>query len=443
MGLFQNSDKTKEDKNIMRKAVLANRIFLNPTPAEIAEYEEKLTHKIPPKLPMEPPTYIKNLRKIRRDLVSIPIGREDLIPEDMEIVEKRVAPKVDFPDMLYKLREDQEEVYNAVNDNCLINALVGWGKTFTSLAIAKKLGVKTLVIVNTKSLATQWVHEVEKMFGFVPDITTGGSLKMSTPIVIGNTQTLMNFVPEIKREFGLLLVDEVHHLPAKTFETLVDTSYARYKIGLSGTLKRKDGKHIIFPDYFGTNVIRPSTKNTLTPQIVRFSTDHVFPDGKMPWAKRVNKLAYDPEYQNTIAFIASAFAQKGHKVLVVSDRTELLENVTELIGEKAVCVTGSVKDVKERNKREQRLYKDVDILNGAINIYKEGISIECLSCLILAVQINNEPMLEQLIGRIIRKEEGKLMPVVVDVLVKGNTAKRQAEQRLGYYIQQGYKITNM
>ena len=66
-----------------------------------------------------------------------------------------------------------------------------------------------------------------------------------------------------------------------------------------------------------------------------------------------------------------------------------------------------------------------------------------LSCLILGTPINNEPLLTQLIGRVIRKEEDKRDPVIVDIHLKGNTAKRQASTRMGHYMKQGYKIKEL
>ena len=72
-----------------------------------------------------------------------------------------------------------------------------------------------------------------------------------------------------------------------------------------------------------------------------------------------------------------------------------------------------------------------------------GYLINNLSCLILGTPINNEPLLTQLIGRVIRKEENKRDPVIVDIHLKGNTAKRQASTRMGHYMKQGYKIKEL
>ena len=83
---------------------------------------------------------------------------------------------------------------------------------------------------------------------------------------------------------------------------------------------------------------------------------------------------------------------------------------------------------------------DKDVLCGTQAIFSEGISLNSLSCIVLATPINNEPLLTQLIGRIIRVQEGKKQPVIVDIHLEGNTARRQANARFGYYMKQGYDI---
>ena len=84
-----------------------------------------------------------------------------------------------------------------------------------------------------------------------------------------------------------------------------------------------------------------------------------------------------------------------------------------------------------------------NILFGTQAIFSEGISLNNLSCLILGTPVNNEPLLTQLIGRVIRKEENKRNPVVVDIHLKGNTARRQASNRIGHYMKQGYEIKQL
>ena len=426
------------------KAVISNRIYLEVTDKYKEVLSKELTYTIPSYNPKDPPMVIKNMARIKSSLVSIPIGRTDLIPNDYEVVDKRVEKPVEFPDFKFDLRPSQEDAYNEVDDNCIINAWVSWGKTFTGLAIAGKLGQKTLIIVHTVPLRNQWAAEVEKVYGITPGIIGSGKFDLSSPVVIGNTQSLYRRIQDIRREFGTVILDEMHHVSSPTFSKVVDTNYARYKIGLSGTIERKDGKHVVFRDYFGQKVIKPPKENYMTPSIWVHRSEIRFMDGSnIPWANKVTQLAYNEEYIHTIALLAAAFATKGHKVLVVSDRVHFLQACAELAGDKAICVTGEVP-----HEQREILMSDIskgkaNILFGTQAIFSEGISLDDLSCLILATPVNNEPLLTQLIGRVIRQKEGKRNPIVVDIHLKGNTARRQASNRMGYYMKQGYQIQEL
>jgi superfamily II DNA or RNA helicase len=426
------------------KAVISNRIYLEVTEEYKEVLSKELTYSIPSYNPMDPPFIIKNMTRVRKDLVTIPVGRIDLIPEDYEVVDKRISIPVEFPPFKFELRESQQAVYDELDDNAIINAWVSWGKTFTGLAIAGKLGQKTLVVTHTVPLRNQWAKEVEKVFGFTPSVIGSGSFDMSKPITVSNTQTLYRNLPKIRKEFGTIILDEMHHVSSPTFSKVIDTNYCRYKIGLSGTIERKDGKHVVFRDYFGSKLFKPPKENFMAPTVHVLRSEVRFMDGnRIPWANRVTALGNNDEYRHTVAMAAAAYAAKGHKVLVVSDRVHFLKACAELAGENAICVTGEVAHEDRETYLEEIRQGRKSILFGTQAIFSEGISVNNLSCLILGTPVNNEPLLTQLIGRVIRKEEGKRDPVIIDIHLKGNTAKKQASNRIGYYMKQGYEIKQL
>ena len=422
------------------KAVLSNRIFMEVSNELQSKIDEELTYAIPPRNPLDPPFIIKNMGIVRKGLVTLPIGRTDLIPEDYEIVDKRVDSPIEGFDFKFTLRPSQQSVYDDVNDSCIINAWVSWGKTFTALAIANKLKQKTLIVTHTLALRSQWEKEVKKVFGVVPGIIGSGQFDIDHSFVIGNVQTLYRRINSIKDVFGTIILDEMHHVSSPTFTRIVDASKARYKIGLTGTMERKDGRHVIFRDYFSTTVYKPPKENYLVPKVHIVKSGVRFPDGaNTPWASRINAIAYNWEYQNMIALLAANYAAKGHKVLVVSDRVDFLKQGHKLVGENSICVTGEIPH-EQRPAMIKELFNDKDILFGTQSIFSEGISLDCLSCIILATPINNEPLLTQLVGRIIRIYEDKPQPIIVDIHLVGNTARRQANARMGYYMKQGYEV---
>jgi superfamily II DNA or RNA helicase len=348
---------------------------------------------------------------------------------------------VKFPEFKFDLRDSQAKVYNEIEDNAIINAFVSWGKTFTAIAVAAKLGQKTLIVVHTLALRKQWEEEIEKCLGIVPGVIGSGKFDTDPIIVVSNVQTLGKKMKEIQKMFGTIILDEMHHVSAPTFSKIIDKCSARYKIGLSGTLQRKDGKHIIFNDYFGFDVHQPPKENYITPRVVLVKSEIRFPDSsKIPWARRVNAVAYNENYQKMVSQLASVYAAKGHRVLVVSDRVQFLRRCADLTGNNAICITGELDNVQREEELEKIKDGRADILYGSQSIFSEGISVNELSCLILGTPINNEPLLIQLIGRVIRKLEGKIQPVIIDIHLKGSTASRQAKARSAVYIKQGYDI---
>jgi len=423
------------------KAVISSRIFMTADAKLQKLIDRELTYSIASYNPTDPPQVIKNMGRINKDLISVPVGRFDLIPEGYEIIDKRILVPENFPKFKFDLRDSQSKIFNSIEDNTIINAFVSWGKTFTALAIAAKLGQKTLIVVHTLALRTQWEEEIEKCLGIKPGIIGSGKFNTDPIIVVANVQTLSKKIKEVSKVFGTIILDEMHHVSAPTFSGIIDKCSARYKIGLSGTLQRKDGKHVIFNDYFGFDVHQPPKENYIIPRIVIVKSNVRFPDStKLPWAKRVNAVAYDEGYQRIVAQLASVYAAKGHKVLVVSDRVQLLKRCKDFTGSNATCITGEL-DQSTRDKEIEKIKSgEIDILYGSQSIFGEGISVNELSALVLATPINNEPLLIQLIGRIIRKLEGKPQPVVVDIHLKGNTASRQARSRSAVYIKQGYDI---
>jgi len=428
----------------MPKAILSNRIYLDTTPQILETLKAKLTYKI--KKPPRPGLthfsqfdIIKNYKLLPKGVIAIPIGRLDLIPEDYEILDKRVKEDYPFPTPLLPLRDSQIDIYKAVEDNCFINAKVGFGKTFLALHIAGKLGQKTLVVCHNTMLRDQWVEEVQKLYGMDCGIIGSGKFDTDHVIVIGNIQSLVKELPNISKEFGCVIVDECHHVTATTFTTFLDGMYSRYKIGLSGTMNRKDGRHILFKDFFGLDLHQPPQENTLIPTIRIHKTGYGLPEGEA-WANKINTLLYDPDYQELIAVIAAKEIAAGHKVLIIADRVEFLQKVGELIGSECVCIVGETTFDQRNELKRQVEDGEKSCIAGSRQIFSEGISVNILSCVILAAPIANDSLLEQIIGRIQRMHPNKLNPLVIDMNFSSPSDKRQNKMRLGFYQRQGWEV---
>lgn len=386
---------------------------------------------------------IKNYKVLPKGILSIPQGRIDLVPEEYEIIDKRVLENIPFPDPKFELRPEQQVVYDPIDDTCFINALVGWGKTFTALHLAHKFGQKTLVITHTAALRDQWCEEIEVLFGTQPGVIGGGRVDYEDHfITVANIQTLVKYTGELAKEFGTIILDEAHHCPATTFASTVDAFHARYRIALSGTMIRKDGKHILFKDYFGPVVYKPPQSNTLTPTVHIIKSGITLKPG-VPWVEKVTDLLESEKYRLFIADIAKMHIQQGHSVLVIADRVEFLHKVKEYIGEDCAVVTGDTEFEERQLIKQQILSGERKAIAGSRQIFSEGISINALSCVILAAPMSNDSLLEQIVGRIQRISDGKLNPLVVDINFAGYADKKQNNDRLGLYMRKGWQITTI
>jgi len=396
------------------KAIISNKIYMTVEPSMYRMLEKELTYNIPAYNEPEKFVQIKNLKVINYNiaggnlLVAFPVGRTDLIPKSYEVLDKRIYNVIeDFPEFKFELRPSQQQIHDELEDNCIINAKVGYGKTFTGLAIAAKLKQKTLIVVHTVALRNQWEKEIVKTLGIKPGVIGSGKFNIDSPVVVANTQSLVKHVSRLSREFGLVILDEMHHVSSPTFSKIIDGMFSRYKIGLSGTIERKDQRHVVFKDYFGSKIFKPAKENTMKPLVLA---------------------------------LANNYARDGHSVLVVSQRVEFLKHC-HANSDSSELLIGEVKDSEERDRIIENVFNKVsNKLYATQSLASEGLSINPLSCLILAEPLNNMPLLEQLIGRIIREHPGKVQPIIVDIKLYGNTVTRQFNNRLGHYMKEGYEV---
>ena len=229
------------------------------------------------------------------------------------------------------------------------------------------------------------------------------------------------------------LVANCHHIPANTFKETIDKFHAKYKIGLSATLWRKDGKHVMIYDYVSKKVYKPIDENALKPTVTIVNTGIKFSsDPNIHWGTKVSNLINNPEYIELVLNLLEAQVERGHTPLLVSDRVELLETCNEILPDFKLII-GATTDRTFNNK------KDKGIL-GSVKIFSEGINVPDLSCLVLGLPVNNKALLEQLIGRVNRMKEGKKTPEIIDIALEGTLAKNQLAARINFYSSKGYKI---
>jgi superfamily II DNA or RNA helicase len=172
-----------------------------------------------------------------------------------------------------QLRDYQEPVVNKFIEHCnrvkygggLLELPCAWGKTSGSLYILSQLHKKTLVIVHKDFLMNQWIERIHQ---FLPKARIG---KIQGPIidvdnkdiVLCMLQSLISkeYEQSVFDNFGLTIIDEVHHISSQTFSNSLFKVVTKYMIGLSATMERKDGTTNVFKMFLGDVIYKAEKKN--------------------------------------------------------------------------------------------------------------------------------------------------------------------------------------
>lgn len=134
--------------------------------------------------------------------------------------------------------------------NGIIALPTGAGKSLIAIAALVEKSVKTLIVAYTKEQVHQWKTFIQK-YTTIPHNMVGlfySEEKRLAPITITTYQSAFRNMGVLSPHFDMIVIDEVHHLPAEKFKYIAYHTLARYKIGLSATPEREDGKHVeLFP----------------------------------------------------------------------------------------------------------------------------------------------------------------------------------------------------
>ena len=239
----------------------------------------------------------------------------------------------------------QLEASNAVLESChtigggVLCLGTGFGKTVVALDIACKLRKKTLIIVHKSFLAAQWEDRIRHFVkGATVSKIQGTTCDTSGDFVIAMIQTLItrDYDATIFEDFGLLIVDEAHHMAAKCFSQAMFRLNFPYTIGLTATPDRKDGLMDVILWFLGPVVFscieNPSNRVTNV-DIVKFRCD-AYRDppplnrqGNVCFASLMTRLTQHEERTLLIAHEIVKHARLGKHVLVLSHRRNHCQEV--------------------------------------------------------------------------------------------------------------------
>lgn len=331
----------------------------------------------------------------------------------------------DFP-----LDEHQEAAVAALRARRqgIVHAVTSAGKSLIILKAAVEIGQRTLIVVHRKVLMQQFKEDIEKYIRdehgnkIKPGIIGDGSLTIG-PITIAIDKTLGKNLDRYREEFGTVFLDECHLAPADTLFGLLNGINSRNRFGVSGTLKRKDGKEFLIYSTFG-EVIATITKEELlekgrvVPVVIktiesetRFDWDSVVEaTGSTTKARALQEetIRDDPRRNDLILDLVRKLPGK---TIVLSRYVKpcfaLAVDLKTRYGIDSGIITG--KDPKAALAAyEQMKHGDLRVIFATVGCVSTGVSISDLDNLVLISPIfSNELLLHQIRGRLMRTAEGK------------------------------------
>lgn len=357
----------------------------------------------------------------------------------------------------YTMKPQQLEVLNevfsypGVTSGCL--ALhTGFGKTVVALELIARFGVRTLWLSHTNQLLKQLRERAQAFLGAHVGDLTDESLGGDAPIVTCTIQSLLRRdIPEsVLRTFGLLIVDEVHHMSAPSF------SQAFHKIGgiprtigLSATLERKDGLECVFQWAIGRVLSVRTLEIKIVPYVKVLSgcwtVDIVMNKAGDPLVAQAvtDMLRLDTYNHAILAALADIFtAEPERRVLVLTDRKEHIALLdTMLRAHESLCSlrVGAIHGNVKEGEMDAILHAEtpMQILLATYGIAGEGFDCPGLNCVMLASPRRD---VRQAVGRILGERVTSLRPLIVDIRNTMGLFYNQGRERIRWYHESGFEV---
>lgn len=349
-----------------------------------------------------------------------------------------------FKASLYERQQEAVDVTDKKEMGVMV-APPGSGKTIIGLGIIAHKKQPALIIVHRKQLFDQWIERIQSFLGiaepFIGKIASGHQ-KIGTHITVAMIQSLaaIDSDNDVFNSFGLIIIDECHHVPAKTFREVISRFSSYYLYGLTATPIRKNNDESLIFIHIGDVIhqIQSSSEKTSPSKkvsvIIRETTLMVPFDYKTDKPETLCQiLIHDSERNRLIIDDIKTEVDAGRKVLVLTERKAHIEVLRQYLKNNYEVISISGEDaVSARNSKLQQI-KDghFQVLISTGQFLGEGTDMDNLDCLILAYPFAFEGKLIQYIGRVQRAE---ITPVIYDYRDKYVTyLEKRFRQRNRYY----------
>jgi len=442
------------------KITLSNKIEIQTTP----DIEQQLIKQFTFANPKYQDAYSfgRSVRGIEKTLclldlskdegVSAPIGILNYLLQTFnpKVDDQRATVEVTTP-FTGELRPYQEQfITDAINaKGGVMVAATGAGKTVSGIALASRLHQRTLILVKSKDLANQWRDAIKQFTGLEAGLIGGGKNTEGREFTIGLTQTLS------KRDvsalnYGLVIADECHNLPASQAFTVMNGLNCKYRYGLSATPQRRDNMEFMIHGAIGeicAEINQGELQGKVLPVCVK-TIQHEFNADVESWAEFITALVDDQSRNlKIVAHAIKASQTMGTIILCAQVRhCELLETMCRDLDAHALVLHGQL-PAKVRAERMEKA-QDASLIIGTLSLLSEGLDIPKLSALIFAAPVSavidkDNPAatrLIQSIGRCRRPYPNKTKAYVLDIIDECGFGVSAWNKRATIYQQQGFEV---
>ena len=373
---------------------------------------------------------------------------------------EREVPKTDPAFWVFegKIRETQVEVVNSYLTpeprDGIISLQTGGGKTVCALYIASKIQMPTIVLVHNTFLRDQWIDRIK---AFLPKARIGSLQadvvdidKKDITVAMLQSVALKEYPRGTFERFGLVIVDECHHIASEAFSRAVPKLTCKHMLGLSATPERKDRLMCVINWFLGPMLYKSDSGDKVDEkvkvEVYEFVGDEKYNEiiynnsGVMFTTLMINKVVeYEPRNTMVAGLIEDLADEDGRQLLVLTDRVGHTKTLFDLLPDHKkdmACILG--RDVPAKTRAEWCASKK--ILIATYQMCKEGFDVATLNTLVIATP---RPDVDQIVGRILRVEKKgrKVDPLIVDIV--DESFRRQFQERLSLYKKRNYTVEKM
>ncbi len=302
----------------------------------------------------------------------------------------------------------------------------GSGKTIMGLEIISRLKQPALILVHKKQIYNQWLERIENFLN-IPKREIGqicsNKKTVGYKVTVAMLQTLSNsenFADELGlNNIGLALVDECHHIPAKTFRKVITRLNPYYLYGLTATPKRKNNDEKLIYIYLGKilhTVSRDFSAKSISAECVplKSAENRVVirnTEIDIPFKVKVDNfqvlskiITFDSGRNKLVVEDVMKEAVNGNKCLILTERKDHVSALNYYLKDKfeTITLTGDLSDKHKKEKLKQIESGDFKILIATGQLIGEGTDFPSLNRLFLVYPFAFEGKLTQYIGRIQR-----------------------------------------